>query len=124
MPKPNGHYPSISAAVYFFGSAARPGSRPRDIDVAVLLEEDPPLTLEGLRLDLATQLEDLLGAPVDLVVLNRAPADLVHRVLRDGRLVLDRDPFRRIRFEVRSRNEYFDLEPILTRYRNPGEKRR
>jgi len=51
------------------------------------------------------------------VVLNRAPVDLVHRVLRDGILLLDRDPSGRIRFEVRARNEYFDLLPHLRRYR-------
>ena len=55
--------------------------------------------------------------PVDLVVLNRAQPDLIHRVLRDGRLILDRDPGRRIAFEVRSRNDYFDLLPFLRRYR-------
>ncbi len=52
-----------------------------------------------------------------MVVLNRAPADLVHRVLRDGRLVLDLDPAARIRFEVQSRNEYFDLAPVRRLYR-------
>ena len=38
-------------------------------------------------------------------------------MLRDGSLVLDRDRAARIRFEVRSRNEYFDLAPIRRRYR-------
>jgi hypothetical protein len=52
-----------------------------------------------------------------VVVLNSAPADLVHRVLRDGQLLLDRDRSRRIRFEVKARNEYFDLQPVLARYR-------
>jgi len=51
------------------------------------------------------------------VILNRADADLIHRVLRDGRLILDRDPGRRIAFEVRARSEYFDLLPFLRRYR-------
>jgi hypothetical protein len=46
-----------------------------------------------------------------LTAFHRAPADLVHRVLRDGRIVFDRDPPARIRFEVRRRNEYFDLAP-------------
>jgi hypothetical protein len=49
--------------------------------------------------------------------LNTAPVSLVHRVLRDGVLVLDRAPSARIRFEVRARNEFFDLQPILARYR-------
>jgi len=52
-----------------------------------------------------------------VVVLNDAPADLVHRVLRDGVLVLETDRSARIRFEVAKRNEYFDLLPILRRYR-------
>ncbi len=52
------------------------------------------------------------------MVLNRAPADLIHRVLRDGVLVIDRDRQRRIEFEIKARNEYFDLEPIRTRYRH------
>jgi predicted nucleotidyltransferase len=65
-----------------FGSRARghetSGS---DVDVALLLEQDPPRTLEGLRLDLADELAGAVDRPVDLVVLNRAPADLIHRVL-------------------------------------------
>jgi len=49
--------------------------------------------------------------------MNRAPADLRVRVLRDGVLLADRDPPLRIRFEVQTRNEWFDLQPILREYR-------
>jgi hypothetical protein len=62
-------------------------------------------------------LERLLGRPVQIVVLNTAPSDLVHRVLRDGKMLVDRDRAARIRFEVRARNEFFDLEPVRQRYR-------
>ena len=51
------------------------------------------------------------------VNLDSAPPDLIHRVLRDGILVLDRDRAARIRFEVAARNAYFDLKPFLDRYR-------
>jgi predicted nucleotidyltransferase len=103
---------------YLFGSQARGNARPgSDIDVAVLFKQDPPRTLEGLHLALADDLSAAVGRPVDLVVLNRAPVDLVHRVLRDGVLLLDLNPSARIRFEVRARNEYFDLLPHLQRYR-------
>lgn len=106
---------------YLFGSQARGDAAPRsDVDVAVLFEQDPPRTLEGLHLDLADDLSAAVGRPIDLVVLNRAPVDLVHRVLRDGVLLLDLDPSARIRFEVRARNEYFDLLPHLQRYRRSG----
>lgn len=109
-------------AVYLFGSVARETSRAdSDVDVAVLLGSGPPSTFEGLSLRLEGDLERLLGRPLDLVVLDGAPVDLVHRVLRDGVLLVDRDPSVRIRFEVQARNEYFDLEPILKLYRRaPG----
>jgi len=108
-----------AAAVYLFGSWARGEARAdSDVDVGVLFAEDPPPTFDGLPLDLEGEIEALLGVSVQVVALNRAPADLVHRVLRDGRLLLDRDPSHRIRFEVRRRNEYFDIEPYLREYRS------
>ena len=104
---------------YLFGSSARGDERPgSDVDVAVLFREAPPRTLAGLHLDLAERLTGALGGRrVDLVLLNHAPVDLVHRVLRDGVLLLERDRSARIRFEVNARNEYFDLLPHLQRYR-------
>lgn len=110
--------PHGATAVYLFGSVsqARAGSN-SDVDVAVLWPADPPPVLDGPAEKLAVSLERLLGMPVDLVTLNTAPVDLVHRVLRDGVLLLDRDRSARIRFEVHARNEYFDLLPFLRRYR-------
>jgi uncharacterized protein len=111
------------AAVYLFGSVGRGDARAdSDVDVAVLYEKEPPATLEGMPLDLEGELERLLGLPVDVIALNRAPVDLVHRVLRDGVLILDADREARIRFEVRSRNEYFDLLPTLELYRRMGSR--
>jgi len=105
-------------AVYLFGSVARGQAGPAsDVDVAVLLAADPRPDLDGLLLGEEAELEKTLGAPVQLVVLNTAPCDLVHRVLRDGVLLLDRDPAARVRFEVRARNEFFDLQPVLDAYR-------
>jgi predicted nucleotidyltransferase len=103
---------------YLFGSHARGDARAAsDVEVAILFMESPPARLEGLRFDLAGALEARLHRPVEIVVLNHAPADLVHRVLRDGSIVLERDRFARIRFEVKARNEYFDLTPVRARYR-------
>jgi hypothetical protein len=110
--------PRGAVAVYLFGSVARGEAGPKsDIDVGILFAEDPPATLSAPQFAIEAALERLLGRPAQVVALNRASADLVHRVLRDGRLVLDRDRAARIRFEVRSRNEYFDLAPIRRLYR-------
>jgi predicted nucleotidyltransferase len=113
------------AAAYVFGSQARGTAHAgSDFDLAVLLREAPPRTLEGLSLDMAAELERTLAVPVDLVVLNRAPPDLIHRVMRDGRIIMDLDRGARIAFEVRARNEYFDVLPTLERYRRiqPGPR--
>jgi predicted nucleotidyltransferase len=106
------------AAAYLFGSVARGTARPdSDVDVGILYSEDPPRTLAGMGLRLEGEIEKILGLPVQVVVLNYAPVDLSIRVLRDGKLLVDRDRPKRIRFEVRTRFEFWDLEPYLKLYR-------
>jgi predicted nucleotidyltransferase len=110
--------PANVLAAYLFGSVARGTAGPRsDVDVAVLYAAAPPATIEGLPLDLERRIERSVQRPAQVVVLNTAPVGLVHRVLRDGVLLLDRDPSARLRFEVRARNEFFDLQPVVARYR-------
>jgi predicted nucleotidyltransferase len=108
------------AAAYLFGSVARgEATTASDVDVAVLHQSPPPATLDAVPAALEADLTRALGVRVQIVVLDRAPVDVVHRVLRDGVLVLERDRKRRIEFEVRARNVYWDLRPILQRYRYP-----
>ena len=103
---------------YLYGSQARgKAGLHSDVDIAVLLDKTPPPTLDGFGFDLASNIEQNIGKQIDLVILNRAPVDLIHRILRDGILVYEGDPSARIRFEVRSRGEYFDLLPYLRQYR-------
>ena len=112
--------PGIACA-YLFGSVARgEASASSDVDLAVLLEQPAADTLRGPLARLRLDLEDTLGRPVDLVAMETAPPDLIHRVLRDGVLLVDRNPNQRIAFEVRARNEYFDLLPYLAEYRRAG----
>lgn len=106
------------AAVYLFGSRARGTARASsDVDLGVLYRNAPPSTLLGQPFELQAELASELGVPVDIVVMNTAPVDLVHRILRDGRILLEADRSRRIAFEVKARNQYFDLLPVLQRYR-------
>lgn len=104
-------------AAYLFGSQARGTAHASsDVDVALLLDS-PPETLDDLHLDVAADLAKELGMPVDVVVLNRASGDLIHRVLRDGELLVENDRSARVRFEVRARNDYFDMAPVRHAYR-------
>jgi uncharacterized protein YutE (UPF0331/DUF86 family)/predicted nucleotidyltransferase len=92
-------------AAYLFGSVARGEARPdSDVDVAVLLEAGAPQTLDALPTALEGDLTELFEGPVQVVPLDGAPPDLVRRVLRDGRLVLDRNKSRRVAFELQARN--------------------
>lgn len=105
-------------AVYLFGSQATgTAGTQSDVDIGLLLKAAPKPTLAGLQLDVAGDLEELLSRRVDLVVLNGAPVDLIHRVLRDGKIIVEMDRSARIAFEVKARNEYFDLLPYLNEYR-------
>jgi len=103
------------AAAYLFGSQARGAAGPlSDVDLAVVSDRSLP---RSRRFDL--QLE-LIGAAtavlatneVDLVMLDDAPPLLRHRVIRDGLVLVDRDPSRRLTFQTRSVLEYLDTKPL------------
>lgn len=107
------------AAIYLFGSVATGRSHATsDVDVGVLYRKPPAPTLLGQPFSQEAALSERLGHPVQLVVMNSAPVDLVHRILRDGIVLAERDKSIRIAFEVRARNAFFDLLPTLRAYRN------
>jgi uncharacterized protein len=110
--------PEEVVAVYLFGSRARGTARPKsDLDLGILLQAAPAPTLKSAARAIENAVERALRITTEAIVLNTASADLTHRVLRDGILVLDRDRSARIRFEVQARNEYFDLAPLRRLYR-------
>jgi predicted nucleotidyltransferase len=105
-------------AAYLFGSVARGEARPdSDVDVGLVFDRPRPRTLNEMPFDIQDELEAHLGRPVDLVVLDGADPELVHRVLCDGVIAVEHDRARRIQFEVRARNEYFDNAAMRRRYR-------
>ena len=108
-------------AAWLFGSRARGTARPEsDTDVAVLRGKPRPRTLDEWPVELTAALEGAAGGAVDLVLMDGADSDLVHRVLRDGVLLVEHDRAARIQFEVQKRNEYFDPEPMRRLIRRVG----
>ncbi len=100
---------------YVFGSQARRRAGPlSDIDVAVYVERDAPVTDApwGYRPQLISELCAALGrSDVDVVVLNEAPPLLYHRVLRDGLRLLARDLAATTTREAQALSRYFDFLP-------------
>jgi len=113
--------PDGIACVYLFGSQARQQSKAgSDVDIAVLYKNKVPGGFDRLGIPLAGELEKIINKPVDVIVLNDANVDLIHKVLRDGIILFESDGDIRIQFEVKSRNIYFDLKPYLDEYRRVG----
>jgi len=101
---------------YLFGSHARGEAQPHsDLDVAVYIDEARADQGDyGYRARLTAQLMSGLGTnEVDVVVLNRAPPVLYHRVLRDGVRILSRDLSATTVREGRALSRYCDFVPQL-----------
>lgn len=91
-------------AVYLFGSSARKTLRPdSDVDIAFLA--DGSLQAYPLFL-LAQDMAAVLDRDVDLVDLGSAETVFRAQVVSQGRQLLNRDPARVARFEMRVLKEY------------------
>lgn len=104
---------------YLFGSQAREDVGPlSDIDIAVYFDEAVnPDERFDLRLEVLGELTDLFQTDdVDLVALNDAPPQLVHRILKDGRLLFSANERTRLALEMRASLKYLDWKPHLERY--------
>jgi predicted nucleotidyltransferase len=102
-------FPDVDV-LYVFGSTVTGKSRAEsDIDIAVYVDDrnDGRDPLFDLRLGL--WLQDRLGRPVDVIVMNTAAPLLRYEVLRTGVRLFERSPARRSAYEVRAFKEYVDF---------------
>ncbi len=97
-------------AAYAFGSRVRGNARSdSDLDLAVLVRPGQDLYEAG-KVIAGTAGRVFPADHLDIVLLNQAPPLLRHRIFRDGRLIYERDPATRVRFQVSAMHEYFDLQ--------------
>ena len=94
---------------YIFGSLARGRPFPlSDVDIAVYLAET--LNLADDKLEILGKLIGILRTDeIDLVVLNTAGLPLIMNVLRNKKVIVDKDPFARHIFESLMMRKYFDF---------------
>ena len=98
---------------YLFGSQARGEAGPlSDVDLAIVL--DPATPSPDLRRDdlNARLMQWLHRDDVDLVLADRAPPLLRHRIVRYGICLFAREPVEATRFAVRALQSYEDTRPL------------
>jgi len=104
------------AAAYVFGSfnTAEPFC---DIDLAIIVQREVvnPVAFE---IDLESRLEKIVKHQVDVRIINGAPLAFCHNVIRDGRVIVDRDANLRADFQGKILKQYFDFTPFHRRYLN------
>lgn len=100
--------PDIEFA-YLFGSAGTSAATPHsDVDLAVYVSERADAAFT--RLEAARIAAQHLGTDsVDVILLNQAPIALAGRVLTSRRVLIDRQPFLRHRYESRTARLFQDF---------------
>lgn len=92
---------------YLFGGLLRKRQNPlSDVDLAVFIKNVKRLDY----LKLLGKITDVLGTDeVDLVVLNASPISLTGRILQNRKVLVDKKPFLRHKYESLILREYFDF---------------
>ncbi len=92
---------------YLFGGLLKERKSPlSDVDIAVYIKDLKKLD----HIELFGKITDALGTDeVDLVVLNTMPISFTGRVLQNRRVLVDKSPFIRHRYESITMRKYFDF---------------
>jgi predicted nucleotidyltransferase len=112
--------PGVVVAYLFGSNAEERAHRESDIDIGVLLRYDlyPSSRIRfDQRLELISRLGRLLHQPIDLVILNDAPAMLARRIVTSGIRVFVSDVAQEHAFIRDVQLRAADLEPFLRRMR-------
>ena len=92
---------------YLFGGLLKDRQNPlSDVDIAVFIKDVKKLNY----LELFNKITCILGTDeVDLVVLNTSPISLTGRILQSRKILIDKKPFLRHKYESITLRQYFDF---------------
>ena len=83
----------------------------RDIDIAVLLR-DKEKAFE-YTINKSVELEDEIGLPIDIHVLNDAPVTFRYHVVRNGTLLFTKNKAKLQEFIIKTLKEYWDFKTLM-----------
>jgi predicted nucleotidyltransferase len=97
---------------YLFGGLAKGDAKPlSDVDIAVYLDED--VDCIEAKLDILENLVDILNTDqIDLIVLNRSSLSLSMNVIKNNRLLVDKQPSIRHAHDSLVMRKYFDFSRL------------
>jgi uncharacterized protein len=94
---------------YLFGGLARKKAGPlSDVDIAVYCREGSSFPEKKLEI-LGNLASFLKTEEIDLIVLNRAPLALRMKILENKKVIVDKAPLIRHRYESLTMRQYFDF---------------
>jgi len=94
---------------YLFGSLARERAHSlSDVDIAVYCRQGSHFPEKKLEI-LGKLMEILITDEIDLVMLNAAPLALKMKILENKRVIVDKAPLIRHRYESLTMRQYFDF---------------
>lgn len=102
---------------YLFGSVVRGDAiKSSDIDVAVSVDKNKTKDFFEEKLKLTNILSEKLEQNIDVVILNNASLLMKFSVQNEGELIIEKDHSKRVDFELKAINEYFDFQPYREMY--------
>lgn len=100
---------------YIFGSFAQSDIF-SDIDIGVFIDEKRVQESMDYEFNLEEEIQSFAKFPVDIRSINCAPLSFSYRVIKEGILVIDKDPSKRTEFEGLIFKKYFDFALYRTQY--------
>ena len=104
---------------YLFGSATRGGfNQESDLDIAVYFDDRmKPDEQFQKRIRLMEYLQNRTGRKVEVLNLIEITSIFFKFVIiKEGKVILERDHSSRVDFELKTMNEYYDFQPFLKEY--------
>ncbi|MBL7078083.1 nucleotidyltransferase domain-containing protein [Candidatus Shapirobacteria bacterium] len=105
-------------AVYLYGSfAVGKAKKNSDLDLAILYKKKSKLDQNLFaQIKLANQLSKLLKKKVETQSLDAVSLPFAFRVISQGKLLLGKESYQRVDFELKISRNYFDLKNFYQEY--------
>ena len=110
---------------YLFGSVAQGKTNyESDIDLAIYLSEKKDGDFFKKKVSLIEKAQSILKKSTEVVILNEISSIFFKFVIiKEGRVIFEREHGERVDFELRTMQEYYDFQPFIEAYNKAYLKR-